>query len=69
MRRYAVIVCDTAVFISADWKEYYECAETSMVIDHHASNEGYGDIKLYKDIGGCAENVYIFLTRRSLRKR
>ena len=42
--KYAVIVCDTAVLARMIGREYYEGAAASMVIDHHASNEGYGDV-------------------------
>lgn len=38
--KYAVIVGDTAVLARMIGREYYERAEASMVIDHHASNEG-----------------------------
>lgn len=38
--KYAVIVGDTAVLARMIGREYYEGAEASMVIDHHASNEG-----------------------------
>ena len=66
--RYAVIVCDTAVLSRLIGKEYYECAETSMVIDHHASNEGYGDINYTKISEACAENVYYILDQAKLKK-
>ena len=64
--RYAVIVCDTAVLSRLIGKEYYECAETSMVIDHHASNEGYGDVNWTKVSEACAENVYHMLSSELL---
>lgn len=66
--RYAVIICDTAVLSRLIGKEYYECAETSMVIDHHASNEGYGDINYIKISEACAENVYYILDQAKLKK-
>lgn len=38
-----------------------------MVIDHHASNEGWR-YKLYKDTDSCAENVYYILDQAKLKK-
>ena len=55
--KYAVIVCDTAVLARMIGREYYEDAEASIVIDHHASNEGYGDVNYTKISEACAENV------------
>ena len=66
--RYAVIVCDTAVLTRLIGKEYYEHAEASMVIDHHASNEGYGDVNYTKISEACAENVYYILDQEKLKK-
>lgn len=45
--KYAVIVGDTAVLARMIGREYYEGAEASMVIDHHASNEGFGRALLF----------------------
>ena len=39
-----------------------------MVIDHHASNEGYGDINYTKISEACAENVYYILDQAKLKK-
>ena len=54
--KYAVIVCDTAVLARMIGREYYEGAEASIVIDHHASNEGYGDVNYTKISEACTEN-------------
>lgn len=67
-KRYAVIVCDNAVIARMAGKEYYENAEASMVIDHHASNEGYGDINYTKISDACAENVFYILDEKGLQK-
>ena len=65
--KYAVIVCDTAVLARMIGREYYEGAEASMVIDHHASNEGYGDVNYTKISEACAENVYYILDAAKLK--
>ena len=65
--KYAVIVCDTAVLARMIGREYYEQAEASMVIDHHASNEGYGDVNYTKISEACAENVYYILDSAKLK--
>ena len=65
--KYAVIVCDTAVLARMIGREYYEQAEASMVIDHHASNEGYGDVNYTKISEACAENVYYILDSTKLK--
>ena len=59
--KYAVIVCDTAVLSRMIGQEYYEGAEVSIVIDHNASNEGYGDVNYTKISEVCSENVYYIL--------
>ena len=59
--RYAVIVCDTAILKRLAGREIYENAEASIVIDHHASNEGYGDVNYTRVSEACAENVYEIL--------
>ena len=38
-----------------------------MVIDHHASNEGYGDVNYTKISEACAENVYYILDSAKLK--
>ena len=48
-------------------REYYEGAEASIVIDHHASNEGYGDVNYTKISEACAENVYYILNPVKLK--
>ncbi len=40
--KYAVIVCDTAVLARMIGREYYESAEASIIIDHHAESEAEG---------------------------
>ena len=65
---YAVIVCDTAVLLRMIGREYYEGAEASIVIDHHASNEGYGTVNYTKISEACAENIYYILDREKLKK-
>lgn len=59
--RYAVIICDTATRERIIGREFYEKAEVSIVIDHHASNEGYGDYNYTKISEACSENVYYCL--------
>ena len=41
---YCVIVCDNATLERMIGLEYYQNATVSIVVDHHASNEGYGDV-------------------------
>lgn len=59
--RYGVVVCDTAILKRLAGREIYEKAEASIVIDHHASNEGYGDVNYTRVSEACAENVYEIL--------
>lgn len=59
--RYAVIVCDTATRERIIGRTFYENAAASMVIDHHASDEGYGDINYTKISEACCENIYYML--------
>ena len=40
----------------------------SIVVDHHASNEGYGDVNWTEVSEACAENVYHMLDPQCLRK-
>ena len=65
--KYGVIVCATAVLVRMIGREYYESAEASIVIDHHASNEGYGDVNYTKISEACAENVYYILDENKLK--
>ena len=60
-KRYASIICDNAVISRMIGREYYEEAIATIVIDHHASNEGYGDINYTKISEACAENVLYIL--------
>ena len=67
-KRYASIICDNAVISRMIGREYYEEAIATIVIDHHASNEGYGDINYTKISEACAENVFYILDEKSLQK-
>lgn len=67
-KRFAAIICDNAIVGRMAGEEYYEAAAVSMVIDHHASNEGYGDINYTKISEACAENVFYILDKKSLKK-
>lgn len=58
---YAVIVCDTSTKARMIGIDLYEKAGTSMVIDHHAANEGYGEVNYTKISEACAENIYYIL--------
>ena len=60
-KQYCVIVCDNATLERMIGLEYYQNAVASIVIDHHASNEGYGDVNWTKVSEACAENVYHML--------
>lgn len=66
--RYAVIVCDTATLKRLVGMKYYQRAAVSMVIDHHASNEGYGAINYIKISESCAYNVFEMLDREMMKK-
>lgn len=46
----------------------YENATASIVIDHHASNEGYGDLNNTVVSEACSENIYHMLDKDKLRK-
>lgn len=48
--------------------EYYRNATASIVVDHRASNEGYGDVNWTKVSEACAENVYHMLSSKLLQK-
>ena len=56
--KYGVIVCDTATRKRIIGFDLYEKAAASIVVDHHASDEGYGDVNYTKISEACAENVY-----------
>ena len=66
--RYAVIVCDTATLKRLIGMKYYQRAVASIVIDHHASNEGYGTVNYKKISEACAYNVYEILNKEMLKK-
>ncbi len=66
--RYAVIVCDTATLKRLIGMKYYQRAVVSMIIDHHASNEGYGIINDIKVSESCAYNVFEILDKEMLKK-
>ena len=57
-------MCDNAVIVRMAGGEYYEAAMASMVIDHHASNEEYGNINYTKVSEACAENVFYILDKK-----
>lgn len=65
---YCVIVCDNATLERMIGLEYYQNATVSIVVDHHASNEGYGDVNWTEVSEACAENVYHMLDSQCLRK-
>lgn len=67
--RYGVVVCDTAILKRLAGREIYEKAEASIVIDHHASNEGYGDVNCTRVSEACAENVYEILDWNRWKKK
>lgn len=58
VERYAVIICDTATRERIIGRQFYENAAASIVIDHHASNEGYGDFNYTQISESCSENIY-----------
>lgn len=60
-KRYAVIICDTATRERIIGRQFYENAVASIVIDHHASDEGYGDINYTRISESCSENIYYAL--------
>lgn len=66
--RYAVIVCDTATLKRLIGMKYYQRAVVSMVIDHHASNEGYGTANYIKVSESCAYNVFEILNKGMLKR-
>lgn len=59
--RYAAIVCDTSTLARMIGADLYEKAEASIVIDHHAANDGYGEVNFTKISEACAENIYYIL--------
>ena len=66
--RYGVIVCDTATKARIIGEEYFDQATASIVIDHHAANEGYGEVNEVKISEACAENLYYALDWESWKK-
>lgn len=67
-KQYAVIACDTATKARMIGEEYYNGAKCSIVIDHHAANEGYGDVNCTLISEACAENIFYILNRELLSK-
>ena len=65
---YCAIICDNATLARMIDLEYYRNAAASIVVDHHASNEGYGDVNWTKVSEACAENVYHMLSSKLLQK-
>ncbi len=66
-KHYGVIVCDTATKARMIGLEFYENAAASMVIDHHLSNEGYGEINYTRSSEACAENIFGILHYEKLK--
>lgn len=66
-KRFAVITCDTATLARLIGREFYEAAVASIIIDHHASNEGYGDKNYTKVSEACAANVFYSLNQEELK--
>lgn len=64
---YAVIVCDTSTVERIAGRELYEGAAASLVLDHHASNNGYGDVNYRKISEACAENVFFMVNQERLK--
>lgn len=60
-KNYGVIVCDTATKARIYGYEIYEKAEGSIVIDHHRSNEGYGEVNNTCRSEACCENIFHML--------
>lgn len=58
---YAAIACDTATRARMIGIEYFEKAKATLVIDHHAANEGYGDANYTQISEACAENLTLAL--------
>lgn len=67
-KRFAVVICDTATLARLSGREFYEASSASIVIDHHASNEGYGDRNYTKVSEACAVNVFYSLNQDDLKK-
>ncbi|MCI6004334.1 MAG: DHH family phosphoesterase [Blautia sp.] len=65
---YGVIVCDTATRARIIGYDLYEKAAATLVIDHHASDEGYGDVNYTKISEACAENIYGMLDWEKWKK-
>ncbi len=61
VEKYGVIVCDTATRERIIGRDLYENAAASIVIDHHAFDEGYGDVNYTRISESCAENIYEIL--------
>ena len=59
--RYGVIVCDTATRDRIAGKELYDNGADSIVIDHHAANEGYGSVNNTYISEACAQNIFYLL--------
>lgn len=68
-KRFATVICDTATLARLSGREFYEASVASIVIDHHASNEGYGDRNYTKVSEACAVNVFYSLNQDDLKKR
>ena len=66
--RFATVICDTATLARLSGREFYEASVASIVIDHHAANEGYGDRNYTKVSEACAVNVFYSLNQDDLKK-
>lgn len=66
---YAVIQCDTATKERIAGKDLYDRAQVKMVIDHHASNTGYGDVNAVKISEACSENVFYILDWKKWKEK
>ena len=59
--RYAAISCDTATMERMIGAELFQKAASTMAIDHHAANEGFGDVRYIRIADSCAELLYEIL--------
>lgn len=65
---YGAVICDTATVERIFGKDYYAAAASTIVLDHHASNEGYGDVNYTNIAESCAENIFYMLDQEALKK-
>lgn len=67
-QRYGAVVCDTATKARMEGLALYEGAAGSVVIDHHAGNEGYGDYRHCWNAEACAQVLWGILDGNCLRR-